>query len=67
MTAPPLVGCVVWSHPQGLGRYIVGTTEGHNTDDLQGSREIDINYAAPVCIELQNGEGIPIGSFSCNW
>ena len=33
-------------HPYGLGRYIVGTTEGNTTDDLQGSRKI--YYAAPV-------------------
>ena len=34
-------------YPQGLGRYILGTTEGITTDDIQGSWEI-INYAAPV-------------------
>ena len=65
MTAPPLVGCVVWSHHQGLGRYILETTEGNTTDDLQSSWEIDSVFCTfleykptrhklqkhPICIE----------------
>ena len=34
-------------YPQGIGRNILGTTEGNTTDDIQGGKSI-IKYDAPV-------------------
>ena len=45
-------------YPQGLGRYILVTTEGNTTDDLQGSWEIDHNYAASTNLRDTNYRNI---------
>ena len=37
-------------HTYGLGRYIMGTTKGNTTDDLQGSRMID-HQLRRTCLE----------------
>ena len=29
--------------------------------------KFNLFVADAICVELQNGEGIPIGSFSCSW
>ena len=39
-------------YPQGIGRYILGTTEGNTTDDLQGSWEIDHQLCC-TCLEYK--------------
>ena len=50
VTAPPLVGFVDWSHPQGFGWYILGTTERKITNDIQGGCEIDHKLCC-TCLE----------------
>ena len=40
-------------YPQGLGRYILRTTEGDITDDLQGSWEID-HRLCRTCLEYKH-------------
>ena len=37
-------------HPKGIGRYILGTTEGNTTDDIQGSRKIE-HQLRRTCLE----------------
>ena len=61
-------------YPQGIGRYIMGTTEGDMTDDLQGSCEIDYQLCC-TCLEYKPTrrklQKHPIyterGSEDCHW
>ena len=43
-------GPVSVPHPISINRYIMGTTKGNTTDDLQGSRQID-HQLRRTCLE----------------
>ena len=53
VTSPPLIGCVVWNHLQGLGMYILGIPYGNSTDDVQGGWKIN-NQLCCTCLKSKS-------------